>query len=262
MGAREAKKRSAGEAQAWAGIEAGESSPAPLAPIDREDLEGEDAINELLGEEARPAKRFRFWSLFRPLRWLLLVVPILGLAVPTYFWYLHRSKHVTSTNAAVRGHLAEVGSRFSGLVSAVEVDVGDQVQAGQVLVRLEDRHLNAEVREARAEIAVLEKTIEVEQVAIELGKTEIEQQQAEATARLAAAAALTEAAGIRVEDARRNHEQRASLFEQHGAVSIENVRLAESQLRTAEAGLEEAKANAAVTEQSVAHKYHASPRTP
>ena len=88
-----------------------------------------------------------------------------------------------SKNAAVRGNLAEIGSRVTGQVTKVEVDVGDRVVANQILVRMEDRRLQAEVQEAQADVAGLERTLEVERLNIAHDRRKIGQQGQEAAAR-------------------------------------------------------------------------------
>lgn len=53
-------------------------------------------------------------------------------------------------------HKIEVASKVSGKVSAINVDKGDQVSKGQVLVRLEDNEFRARVRQSAGELAALE----------------------------------------------------------------------------------------------------------
>lgn len=248
----------------------------PLLPVQDQT----DAFRELLGEFAA-VSRSRLRSVWRRLRWALVALPLLGIAAPGYLWLQHHSQHVTSKNAAARGHLAEIGTRLSGLVSAVAVDDGDRVKAGQVLVQLEDRHLVAQVHEARAEVAGLEQSIEVEKIAVDMQRREIEQRKLEARAevaglentieverlaielqrreieqrrlaaagKVAAASAATETARIEAEDASRNFELQKSLSS-GGGVSSSRVSDAEYAWRTAEAKLQEARANALVESQT------------
>ena len=220
----------------------GEAAPRPqeAPPGTGED----DSVGGLLGTPSPSAgRRRRAW---RSARRGLIPIVLLGVATPVFIWLQYQSQHVTSKNAAVRGHLAEIGTRLTGQVTKVEVDVGDKVAAGQVLVRLEDRHLRAEVQEARAQVDGLQRTIDVERLDIAHERRRIGQQEQEAAARVAAAEAQTEGARIRADDARRNHEMRESLFSRDGVVSREDVRDAETQQLTAAAHLDEARANFAV----------------
>ena len=206
----------------------------------------DDATSGLLGTAApSPVRHHRVW---RSARRGLVPMLLLGIAIPAFIWMRYHSQYVTSNNAAVRGHLAEIGSRFTGQVTKVEVDVGDKVIAGQVLVRLEDRHLRAEVDEARAQVEGLERTIEVEQMDIAHERRRLGQQAQEAAARVAAAEAQAEGARIRADDASRNHEMYENLFSRDGVVSREDVRAAETEQLTAAARLDEAQANSAVAQ--------------
>ena len=236
--ARKIKKQESDGDRHW--LEKRESEPGSLTTLP----EQKDAIGTLLGESADPLPDSRLQKGWRRFRWLLLLLPIGGVLVPGVLWWQFQSANVTSSNAAVRGHLAEIGTRISGQVVSVEVDVGDRVKAGDVLVRLDDRHLRAEVQEMQAEISGLQRSIEVERMAIELERREIEQQRSESEARVAAAQAQADAARIQVEDAARAFELRESLYSRDGAVSSEDVRGADSNRRSAQARLEEAQANA------------------
>jgi membrane fusion protein (multidrug efflux system) len=200
-------------------------------------------IEVLLGESAIAAPQQRFpWRRFR---WALLVIPLLGLVVPLSLWLQYQSLNVTSKNAAVRGNLTEIGTRLSGLVASVEVDDGDRVLAGQVLARLSDRHILAEVQEARAKVEGLETDIEVERLSIELERQQIKQQHQEMRARIGAVEAQVASAQIEVDDARRNYEMRKALHDADGAISTESLLDSKSDQQKAEARLKELKANLA-----------------
>lgn len=207
-----------------------------------------DAIGDLLGVRAEAAPRGR---LRRALRWAPLVLPLLGLVAAGSLWLYYQACHVSSRNAAVRGRVAEIGSRLNGIVAAVAVDIGDRVAAGQILVQFEDRHLLANVQEAQAAAEGLERSIEVEQAAIEIDTREVKERRADSAAIVAAAEAQTETARIMVEDGRRLHELQKALHEQGGAVASSRVSDAEFVLRGAEARLQEARANAVVTARTI-----------
>ncbi len=216
------------------------------------DARAEPAVDPAKAEPQAPSflepepPRSRFRWLRTLFLWLLAIGLLTAVAVPTWFWFDYRALHVTSTNAAVRGYVSDVGTRLSGAVTSVEVDVGDRVQQGQVLVRLADRHLQAEVLEARAELEGLKRTLDVERLTIAHQRREVAQQASEADARAAAAEAQTTAAQIRLDNASQEHQSRKTLFERDGAVSSEDVRVAETNRRTAAAQLEEARANSDV----------------
>jgi membrane fusion protein, multidrug efflux system len=184
--------------------------------------------------DSEQARRYRR----RTLVGLLLVL----LLAPVISWVHYESRHVTSTNAAVRGYISDIGTQVDGLVASVEVDAGDRVRAGQILVRLEDRHFRAEVREATAELGGLTQEIEAERLTIAHERQRVAQHAREAEARLTAAEANTAAAEIRADDARENFKLRESLLSRGGAISGEDVRDAETSRLTADALLREARA--------------------
>ncbi|NPV29905.1 MAG: efflux RND transporter periplasmic adaptor subunit [Firmicutes bacterium] len=97
--------------------------------------------------------------------------------------------------------------KIAGRIKSIEVDVGDRVRAGQVLVRLDDAEIAAQVRQAEAALAV-----------------------AEAGARAAAA---------NLEDARRNLERMKQLYEA-GAVPLQQLEQAQLRYDQAAAGVSEA----------------------
>ena len=213
------------------------ADPAP-AP----DASG-DAVRGLLGAPAVPVTGLR--RRWLRARWILAALLVAGLGAPVFFWARYQSQHVTSKNAAVRGHVAEIGTRLTGLVASVEVDVGDRVTKGQVLLRLEDRHIVAEVREARADVDALQRRLDVERLNVAHQRRKIGQELEEADAKTAAAEAQAKEAAVRAADARRDHETRTRLFSGDGVVSSEDVKNAETRKLTAEARLDEAHANSA-----------------
>ncbi len=216
-----------------------DAEPRPQAAPPEPDEDG--TIGGVLGATGPEASRSR--RAWRSARWGVIPIAILALVTPIMIWMHYRSEYVTSKNAAVRGQLAEIGSRLTGQVTKVEVDVGDKVVAGQVLVRLEDRHLRAERDEASAQAEGLERSIEIERLDIAHERRKVYQQGDEAAAKIAAAEAQSEGARIRAEDARRNYELREALLSRDGVVSREDVRDADTQQLAAAARLDEAKAN-------------------
>jgi membrane fusion protein (multidrug efflux system) len=171
----------------------------------------------------------------RRVKRLGLAIVALLLITPIITWLSYQSTHVMSTNAIIRGHVTEIGTRLNGLVTGVEVDAGDRVYAGQILATLEDRHLVAEAEEARANLDGLKQELEVERLEIAYERTQLDHQLAEATANLSAAEAESVAAAIRAENDRTSYEVRRDLFAGGGAISSEAVRESESNQRTSEA---------------------------
>lgn len=168
----------------------------------------------------------------RILKSVLLGGAALALAAPVVLWASYRYRHVVSRDALVKGHIAEVGIPIDGVVSSVLVDAGDRVRAGQVLARLEDRHLQAELQQARSKLEKATRELEVERLAIENERRRLESWVTEASARSGASRAQVEAAQSRADDAKRQHELQQTLA-QKGFIAREQVRETESVQRTA-----------------------------
>lgn len=167
---------------------------------------------------------------------------LLLLTAPVAAWLHYQSGYVISRNAIVKGQLAQVGTRLEGVLIELKVEDGERVRAGQVLARLDDSHVRAEVEAARAEVAGLEKELEIERAAIDHEERVLQNKQHEATANLGAAAAEVEAAESRSEDAQAYYQARKDLFAAGGAISGELVREAQAKARTAQALVKSARA--------------------
>ena len=231
---RRRRKRPVDEARR--AVEISREPPLPAEPAERTVIRGFPHVADAAwGGTGSGAGR-------RHARWAAAVLLALVIIAPVVVWLQYDAAYTRSTNAAVRGHITEIGSQLDGLVELVEVDAGDRVQAGDVLVRLEDRQLRAEVQEADADLEGLTRTLEVERLAIEHERRRIAQQREAARANLTAAEAQTVAAEIRAEDAEHLHRVRESLLTDGGAISREEVRAAETAKRTAEALLRESRA--------------------
>jgi multidrug resistance efflux pump len=173
------------------------------------------------------------------------VLTALGvLAVAVAVWAYHSAQYVTSRNAAVRGQLAEVGTRLNGVLVANEAREGERVKAGQILARLDDRHLRSEVLEVKSQIEGLEREAELERATVTHERSKGGNRLQESEAKSAAARAEVAAAQSRAGEAREYHKARLTLFK-HQMVSPEAVRDAEAKYRTALALLDVARANGA-----------------
>lgn len=119
-------------------------------------------------------------------RWLWLAIPVLLLLL-TGGWYLAGGGNGSSgiayvTEPVTRGPLSvtvtatgtiepitqvEVSSELSGTITAVEVNYNDRVEVGQVLARLDDTKLRAEVDTAEATLLAAEATVERSQATLD-----------------------------------------------------------------------------------------------
>lgn len=159
---------------------------------------------------------------------------LLALIIIIGNWAQYQSQHVISNNAVVRGQISEVGTRFSGMLAATEAGEGERVRAGQILARLADQHITAEVQEIEAQIEALEREIRLEQSTIEYERLKRKVQLEEANARAAAAHAESVAAKSRADEARAFYNARQNLLERQ-LISRDLMRQAEADHRTASA---------------------------
>lgn len=163
---------------------------------------------------------------------VLLGVAVLAVLVPLALWVHYRLGHVVSDNALVKGAITQVGTQLAGVVTSVEVDVGEHVQAGQVLARYEDRQLRADAEGAVSRLEKASRELEVERLAIEQERRLLVGRVTEAAARAAAATAQVEAAKSQADGASERLASRKSLA-QLGLISQEELRNAWAEHRTA-----------------------------
>src|SRR5438445_6371102 len=88
-------------------------------------------------------------------------------------WAYYRLEHTVIHDARVKGRVYKIGARLDGQVKAVEVEPGQRVSKGQVLLRLEDEHFVAAVHEAEAKVQSAVKRLEVEKLAIEQARRQL-----------------------------------------------------------------------------------------
>src|SRR5262249_41343085 len=65
-------------------------------------------------------------------------------------WGRYRLNNVVLSDAEVKGTVTKIGARIDGRIKSIEVEVGQPVTAGEVLLRMDDRHLLASLEGARA----------------------------------------------------------------------------------------------------------------
>jgi multidrug resistance efflux pump len=82
-------------------------------------------------------------------------------------WLLYRYDHVVVSQATVKGTIAKLGSRLEGQVKQILVEPGQRVERGQILVQLEDEHLQAALQRALAELKASTNELQTERLAID-----------------------------------------------------------------------------------------------
>jgi membrane fusion protein, multidrug efflux system len=91
------------------------------------------------------------------------ILPIvLGLGLVLVFWAFQRwnygRSHQSTDNAQVDGHIVPVLAKVGGYVKTVNVSENDHVNAGQLLVQLDDADYRVRLQQAQADLAAAEAT--------------------------------------------------------------------------------------------------------
>lgn len=169
---------------------------------------------------------------------------LLALIVPAIHWMNFQATHIVTRNALVRSHLSELGVRGAGLVAEVYVRAGDRVQAGELLAKLEDRHLLARRDAAQAAVATLTERIALNNAALDFAQRRAEVDLAQASSEHQRRQAESAAARSRAQDAAAFYQAREALAGD-GAISAEVIRDAAAKADTARALAEAAAATEA-----------------
>ena len=105
--------------------------------------------------------------------WIIIVLALVGGAV-FFSWFLNRDeeavvvavergdviKEVFETGTIIRGERSTFGFHTGGRIDRINVEVGDEVSAGQIIAALEDPELSFGIKEARESVFVAEAELE------------------------------------------------------------------------------------------------------
>jgi membrane fusion protein (multidrug efflux system) len=109
--------------------------------------------------------------LFRKKRVLIpLFLLILGLAAGVWYWFTFLRDYVSTDDAFLDADRVEISAKVLGRIVELGVDEGSRVEKGQVLVRLDDTDLQAQVEQAKANLAFAEKSLPLAGVSLERAK--------------------------------------------------------------------------------------------
>jgi membrane fusion protein (multidrug efflux system) len=100
-------------------------------------------------------------GLLRKLRHLLLLLlgPALIAAIGGWL-YLHGGRRVSTDNAYIKTNILSISANVNGMVTEVSVDESDQVQPGQLLLRVDDKPYVIALTRAEANLANVRGDIE------------------------------------------------------------------------------------------------------
>lgn len=195
---------------------------------------------------------------------IIVAVVVVAAVVGGVLWYLHARQFATTDDAFIGGDVVRVSAQEAGTLIAVPVTSNQRVQAGDVLARIDDAALQAELALRQAQLA---------QARTAMG--EAEAGIAEAQAALAGAQSNAAGAQVTAQNARTKADRYAALVDETGQTSISRqtnddtqaaadeaeaaataaatqVKTAESRVAAAEAQAASAKANIKAAEANVA----------
>jgi multidrug resistance efflux pump len=214
------------------------------APADAPAPGAAERLNDPVETAASPQERSRGWAPPKrgwPVTLLIIVLAVAGALVTLYAWELPPfTRSVQSTdNAYVRGQTTVISPQVNGYVVDVLVQDYQQVKAGDVLVRIDDRIYQQRVEQARAGVSTQAATLSNSTQSQRSAIASVAGQEA-AVANAAAQVTRSRADLARIEDLA--VDRSVSLRERDQAVAT---------LRQAEAAQRQAEAQRTVAEEQV-----------
>ena len=158
----------------------------------------------------------------------LLIVALVGLVV----WWINTSGYETTDDAFIDARTVSISSQINAVIVDVPVTDNQPVEAGAVLVRLDDRDYKAQLDQSKANIVNIDAQIAAQQARVE----QAEKQAAESHANLTFA---------------QQQEQRYTDLVAKGAVTVEQAQQYASGLRQAQANFSAAERNVVVTQKQL-----------
>lgn len=158
---------------------------------------------------------------------------IAGILLIFYAWQIppFKATNEQTDNAFIKGRTTVISPQISGYVTQVTVQDFDKVQAGQVLVKIDDRKFLQQLAQAKANITVANTSLATNQEDTQSSHAVIEARKAD-----------LHSAQVAVESARQDVTRYQGLIS-IGAISQEQFAHAQNQLSQAQAAAAQAKAN-------------------
>jgi len=187
---------------------------------------------------SRETQKERSWldSLRRRRRMVLSIAALIVVAlVAVVVWWVNTGNYETTDDAFIDAHTVPISSQVSAAIVDVAVDDNQPVEAGAVLVRLDDRdykaqldQATAQVDQAKANIANIDAQLAAQQARIDQADKQVAQSQA----------ALTFA---------QQEDERYQRLVKTGTATVEQAQQYQSNLLQAQAAFAAAQANAIAT---------------
>jgi membrane fusion protein (multidrug efflux system) len=82
------------------------------------------------------------------------------------YWYFFLRGYVTTDDAAIDSDAATISSKILGRIVSLNADEGDSVQAGKVLVQIDDSDLQAQQAQAQATLDYVQQNVRIANIAL------------------------------------------------------------------------------------------------
>jgi membrane fusion protein (multidrug efflux system) len=140
----------------------------------------------------------------RPMGLILAALGVGAIAAGSfgYRWWQYASTHEETDNASVAGHVHQISSRINGTVADVLVDDNQQVQKGQLLVKLDPRDYENKEQQAQAALETARRQAKAAQSNINLASQNAQANTTQARGNIESAIAAVSTAQAAVKEAR------------------------------------------------------------
>jgi len=109
----------------------------------------------------------------RLLRWGVVVVAMIAVAVGGYFYYQHGRYYPSTNDAYVKANVIKVSPEVKGRIQSIAVSDQDSVHAGQTLFRIDPTTYRAKVHEAQADLALARQTVTADEAAVKAARASV-----------------------------------------------------------------------------------------
>lgn len=189
-----------------------------------------------------------------PLKLVTIVAIVLaasaGLISIVAGWIGYRRANVVSHNAFLKTTVANLGARIPGQVASIEVEPGQRVRKGDVLVRLIDNAQRASVSEAKSTLLGATHDLGAERLAIENEAQQLELAVSQAKSNLEAEIATVTAEEAKLNRAEREYKREVAMARK-GLISARTLDEWDMERKTSEATLHLARANQLAAESAL-----------
>jgi membrane fusion protein (multidrug efflux system) len=101
-----------------------------------------------------------------------LFIVVIGMAILAYYWYIGSREYASTDDAYVDANRVAISAKILGRIDSLTANEGDNVQSGQILVRLDDSDLRSQQAQARTAMALAQENIVLANVSLEKAQTD------------------------------------------------------------------------------------------